>query len=105
MRTERWRAVGCVIALALVGACADDGSDAASSEAQIIDHTEQALSRCGYPPRRPWPSGCHFTCVCEGPVNGPFGEDIDDYACTGAPGDRECHLRPRPDCAFDLICE
>ena len=73
-------------------------SGEASEEASSVT---QAMSRCGYPPRRPWPAGCHYTCVCSEPVNAPFGEDIGDYHCVGG----SCHLEPRADCGFELQCE
>jgi hypothetical protein len=73
------------------------GGDATEQE---VSSATQAMSRCGYPPRRPWPAGCHYTCVCSEPVNAPFGEDIGDYHCFGD----TCYLEPRADCAFELQC-
>jgi len=105
----------CLLSCGL-GGCADDGTQdeqqSSSAEAEDLGQASQALSRCGPVPRRPWPAGCHFTCMCSGPVNGPYGEDPGDYSCTGSPGiyingrpGGECHLRSRTDCAFELICE
>jgi hypothetical protein len=89
----------------------DDDQEPQSSEPEL-EQKAQALSRCGAVPRRPWPSGCHFTCQCSGAVNGPYGEEPSDYSCTGLPGTTingrpggECQLRTRGDCAFELICE
>ena len=86
-----------LVAVAVSG-CAAQTADVANEES--IDSTSQAMSRCGYPPRRPWPTGCHYTCVCSEPVNGPFGEDPGDYHCYGG----SCHLEPRADCFFELFC-
>ena len=103
------------LAVCGLAACADTGArdddQSTELEQQDVGVTEQALSRCGAVPRRPWPSGCHYTCMCSGPVNGPYGEDPGDYSCTGFPGitidgrpGGECHLRTRGDCAFELFC-
>jgi hypothetical protein len=78
--------------------CVAETADVGSNEAAAS--TSQAMSRCGYPPRRPWPTGCVYTCVCSEPVNAPFGEDPGDYVCYGG----SCQLEPRADCAFDLRC-
>ncbi len=67
---------------------------------ESVDNVAQAMSRCGYPPKRPWPAGCVFRCECTEPVNAPFGEDIGDYHCVGG----TCYLEPRADCAFALEC-
>jgi len=104
------------LAIYALSGCADQGSpdDTQSSEASgpTIEGSEQALSRCGPVPRRPWPEGCHFSCMCSGPVTGPYGEDPADYSCTGFPGTTiggrpggECQIRTRGDCAFELTCE
>lgn len=109
------RLLGTCLLVCGLWACADagtqdDGQPTLAGE-ESVGVASQALSRCGAVPRRPWPAGCHFTCVCDGPVNGPYGEDPNDYSCTGNPGiyidgrpGGECHLRSRPDCAFELFC-
>jgi hypothetical protein len=110
------RLLGLCLLLAGLGACADvgteDESQAPLSEETSIGEAAQALSRCGAVPRRPWPAGCYFRCECSGPVSGPYGEDPNDYSCTGFPDvyidgrpGGECHLRSRNDCMFELICE
>jgi hypothetical protein len=73
---------------------------ATSSPDESVGNVTQAMSRCGYPPKRPWPTGCVFRCECTEPVNAPFGEDPADYHCF----DGTCHLEPRADCAFVLEC-
>lgn len=88
-----------VISVTAVAGCSSGGMDSGEAD-EAVGSVAQAMSRCGYPPRRPWPAGCHYTCVCSEPVNGPFGEDIGDYHCVGG----ECHLEPRADCAFELEC-
>ena len=67
---------------------------------ESVGNVAQAMSRCGYPPKRPWPAGCGFRCVCTGPIIAPFGEDPADYHCF----DGTCHLEPRADCSWELEC-
>jgi hypothetical protein len=86
------------VAMPIFSGCAAQTGDVSSSEP--VDSTSQAMSRCGYPPHRPWPTGCTFTCVCTEPVNAPFGEDPNDYHCYGG----TCQLEPRADCGFELNC-
>jgi hypothetical protein len=115
MSNDAMRMLGLALAVYGLSACADTGTQDDTQEPQEsvpeLGQSEQALSRCGAVPRRPWPSGCHYTCACTGAVNGPYGEDPGDYSCTGFPGvtidgrpGGECHLRSRGDCAFELIC-
>jgi hypothetical protein len=110
------RILGMALFIGGLGACADAGTQdddqAVQDDEPSIGEAAQALSRCGPVPRRPWPAGCRFTCECSGPVSGPYGEDPNDYSCTGFPeiniGGRpggECHLISRNDCAFELYCE
>jgi len=69
-----------------------------SAREEAVGTSTEAMSRCGYPPRRP--RGCTARCECSEPVNGPFGEDIGDYDCsTGT-----CVLEPRADCSFEVTC-
>lgn len=93
--------VVCAYVLGLIGAVACAAAPDETSNSEPVDEVTQAMSRCGYPPKRPWPQGCVFRCECANPVNGPFGEDPGDYVCYGD----ECHLEPRADCAFELICD
>ena len=90
-----------VLALAvssvMVSGCAID-AEGSAAERESIGSVSDAMSRCGYPPRRP--PGCTVRCECSEPVNGPFGEDIGDYDCSTG----ECVLEPRADCAFELYC-
>lgn len=88
-----------VVSIAAVAGCSAGGMDSEDASEEV-GSVAQAMSRCGYPPRRPWPADCHYTCVCSEPVNAPFGEDIGDYHCVGG----SCHLEPRADCAFELVC-
>ena len=91
-----------IVAVGLVSLAASScvAQTADSSPEESVGSVNQAMSRCGYPPRRPWPTGCIFRCECTEPVNAPFGEDIGDYHCVGG----TCVLEPRADCAFELVC-
>ena len=88
-----------VVSVVVAAGCSAGGTDGGDNSEAVSSET-QAMSRCGYPPRRPWPAGCHYTCVCSEPVNAPFGEDIGDYHCVGG----SCYLEPRADCGFELEC-
>jgi hypothetical protein len=91
------RKIAGLFALATLAAgCVGEVGDTSAPEEVGVQ--EEAMSRCGYPPRRP--PGCTVRCECTEPVNGPFGEDIGDYDCF----DGDCHLRPRPDCYWEMTC-
>jgi hypothetical protein len=94
------RLASSAIAVAFLGFASCSINDEAVETEEVASTTE-AMSRCGYPPRRPWPAGCVFRCECADPVNGPFGEEPDDYNCSTG----ECHLEPRSDCSFELYCD
>ncbi|HET7544169.1 MAG TPA: hypothetical protein VFK05_30065 [Polyangiaceae bacterium] len=62
--------------------CASQAGDAAPEGEPGVEH--EALSKCGYPPRRP--PGCTVQCVCTDPI-GPDWKPYCywDYTCPPPP--------------------
>jgi hypothetical protein len=89
-----------VVAVGLMSLASCVAQTSGSAPEESAGQVSEAMSRCGYPPKRPWPAGCGFRCECTEPVTAPFGEDINDYHCFGG----TCVLEPRADCAFVLEC-